>query len=357
MQQKKVHVFVRRLRSDRFLYLAIGLYLLISVLCLAGTRQWQEASYGVYFIPWTNAFLVVMPLLAIAIDICMICLRFPRRRSLAYKRVFSADRIHAFAAGLLLLAAMMIFQGAFTSMKNLLPDFGGGFVDDVVQADIDHWLHFGLDPWRYLYAVAKAEWVLHVVEWSYNVLWFVICFGALFFVATSPKADGIRLRYFLMYMFVWVGLGNVVAGLFLSAGPAFYGFVTGDMGRFAEQLRFLATSTDADSASAYQAYLWQIHVADRAGIGGGISAFPSVHVALIMMNAMFVNEYSRTLGRIAFAYTAFIMMSSVYLAWHYAIDGYVSVALVFLGHHALHFSMSERSACGTAMQVIKPQVA
>jgi membrane-associated phospholipid phosphatase len=38
-------------------------------------------------------------------------------------------------------------------------------------------------------------------------------------------------------------------------------------------------------------------------------------------------EYNRRLGLLAFGYAALITASSVYLAWHYAIDGYASIVL------------------------------
>jgi membrane-associated phospholipid phosphatase len=130
-------------------------------------------------------------------------------------------------------------------------------------------------------------------------------------------------------MLVWVVCGNALAGLFLSAGPAFYGAVTGDEGRFAAQLAFLAHGAQStNSAVTYQTYLWSLHQYGTAGFGSGISAFPSVHVAVAALNALFLWSHSSRLGLIAFAYIAVIVASSVYLAWHYAIDGYASIAII-----------------------------
>ena len=49
-----------------------------------------------------------------------------------------------------------------------------------------------------------------------------------------------------------------------------------------------------------------------------------------MLNALFVWEYSRRLGAVAFVYVAFVAVSSVYLAWHYAIDGYAAAAVAIV---------------------------
>lgn len=321
-----------RLAADRWLYAAIAVYTAIGVALLVATDNQRMLAHGLYVGQWSKMFLFLMPLGAVTFDICFVILRFERRRRLAYRRVFSARRLAALACGVALLMGFMVFQGTFTSIKNVLPVLNGGFPYDRLHADLDRALHFGQDPWRWIYGVAGFGLVRSIVEFNYNVLWFILCFGALFFVATSPAASAVRVRYLTMFMIVWVVCGNVLAGLFLSAGPAYYGLVTGDMARFGEQLAFLSASDWSSSAASYQKYLWQLHAADKAGFGGGISAFPSVHVGLITMNALFAAEYSRRLGVAAFAYVAFVCASSVYLAWHYAIDGYVSILVVIAAY-------------------------
>ncbi|MCP4182981.1 MAG: hypothetical protein GY761_06650, partial [Hyphomicrobiales bacterium] len=67
----------------------------------------------------------------------------------------------------------------------------------------------------------------------------------------------------------------------------------------------------------------------NSGRGVGISAFPSVHVGLITLNALFAREIFPRLAGLAFAYVGIILVSSVYLGWHYAIDGYVAIFVVY----------------------------
>jgi membrane-associated phospholipid phosphatase len=120
----------------------------------------------------------------------------------------------------------------------------------------------------------------------------------------------------------------------------FYGAVTGDLQRFAGLTGFLNTSDWMHSAASYQRYLWSLHEQGIPGFGSGISAFPSMHVALISFNAFFLAEYSKRWGLVAFGYTGLIAVSSVYLGWHYAIDGYAAFALVGLSHFALRWLMA-----------------
>jgi hypothetical protein len=318
------------IRADAGLYLFIAVYTLSGLVFLRAYGAGEQAAYSIYLVYWTTLFALFFPLAAFAGDAAWIVHRFDRKRSLATKRMFSHHRLARLLSGICLLMAFMIFQGTFTSVKNGLSVWQDGFPFDKVQADIDAWLHFGVDPWRWL-AFAQHDFVRIVLEWNYAAVFFTICFGALFFVATSPLAASVRTRYLVCFMLVWIVVGNLLAGLFMSAGPAFYGAVTGDEFRFAQQLEFLARGADwPNSSAAYQDYLWTLHSAGQTGFGSGISAFPSVHVALAMFNALFVWEYSRRFGLLAFAYVALILASSVYLGWHYAIDGYAAIIVTAL---------------------------
>lgn len=333
-----------RMKSDRYFYVITFLYVNIAIYIAWIGGFMSMLSHQIYFDQWTKLFLFFMPSMAILFDVILVILRFDRRRVLALRRVFSPKRIASLVSGVLLLGVLMFFQGSFTSIKNMLPALRGGFLDDRVQADLDAWLHFGVDPWIWLHSLLGHDWVHHALDFNYSLVWFVLCFGALFFVATSPSADGIRKRYLLLFAFVWIVCGNILAGLFLSAGPAFYGRVVGDHARFADLVAFLNKGREQGiSAGTYQAYLWELHQTGNPGFGSGISAFPSMHVGLITLNALFVNQYSRRLGCFAFAYVAVIQISSVYLGWHYAIDGYVSMIVVVSAFYGLAALLRRRS--------------
>ncbi|WP_244423727.1 phosphatase PAP2 family protein [Rhizobium sp. CF122] len=321
--------------ADLWLYLAVAVYFVIGVVLLIADGHAEMMSFGLYFDQWTYLFLFLMPLMAIIFDYAWIFFRFDDRRSLAVRRAFSPQRLAHLFSGMALLMALMIFQGTFTSIKNLLPIIRGGFLYDQWLANLDALLSFGRDPWKLLLSIAGHDAIIKIVDWNYSVLWFVVCFGTLFYVATSPRAASMRVRYISMFMLVWVVCGNILAGIFISAGPVFYGAVTGDEWRFAELATFLALPDGPTAANLFQSYLWSLHAHSTSGFGSGISAFPSVHVGLIALNAFFAAEVSRRLGIIAFCYTAFVMASSVYLGWHYAVDGYASLLVVGVGHFAL----------------------
>lgn len=334
-----VHSFasqtIASIRADAILYLMIVSYALIGLIFLATVGADDRAAYSFYIERWPWIVGIFMPAAAISFDLFWIVHRFNRRRGSVMRKVFGPARLAHFVSGICLLIAFTVFLGTFTSVKNGLSVWQDGFPFDRVQADIDAALHFGVDPWRWLFVVLKDDTVRSVIEWNYGLGFFILCFGTLFFVVTSPRTAHLRMRYLVSYMVMWIIVGNIFAGLFMSAGPAFYGFVTGDLSRFAEQVQFLARDTGGENLAAnYQAILWERYIAGKTGGATGISAFPSMHVALAVFNALFAWEHSRRLGIVATAYAVVIAASSVYLAWHYAIDGYAAAALTVLIYFA-----------------------
>ncbi|MGB6119519.1 MAG: phosphatase PAP2 family protein [Mesorhizobium sp.] len=330
-----------RLIEDRPLFVMIAIYVLLGGLFLIANDATDRIVVLPYLLIWPFLFGIYAPVMAVLGYGARIIHRFDRHRRLAFRRVFRPEIVGYYAGGVVLMLSTIAFQSTFTSIKNGVYAWQGGFIHDRAQADIDKALHFGVDPWRWLYAVGENGALRWIVELNYNVLWFVICYGALFAVAAAPQLARVRIRYFVTYFLTWIIGGNIIAGLFLSAGPAYYGYVTGDAARFAEQLQFLALGGEGrNSAVAYQAYLWDAFTSGNFGFASGISAFPSMHVAMITLNVLFIGEYSRRWAMAGWVYVAFVVASSVYLAWHYAIDGYASVILTFVIYHAVRAVMA-----------------
>ncbi|MEQ1951555.1 phosphatase PAP2 family protein [Mesorhizobium yinganensis] len=355
----KFEIFLREtaayIRADAGIYFFIAVYALAGISLLHLLQAGERAAYGIYVGSGLFMFGLVMPTVVLVFDLCWSVVRFGRRRNLAFSRFLSPRRLAYLVSGLLLMQAMTIFFGTFTSIKNVLPLLHGGFPYDRLHADIDAALHGGVDPWRLIQVAWGSDTVRRLVEWNYHLGWSSICYGTLFFMVTSPRARRLRTRYLVGFMLVWIIVGNLLAGLFLSAGPAFYGLVTGDGQRFAEQLQFLAQGGEtADGTAIYQKYLWLAYINGTAGLATGISAFPSVHVALIGLNAFFLYAFSRKLGMIAFAYVAFVELSSVYLAWHYAIDGYAAIAVAGLIFVAVKKWLPDPGRSATARPPSRP---
>lgn len=63
----------------------------------------------------------------------------------------------------------------------------------------------------------------------------------------------------------------------------------------------------------------------------GISAMPSIHVAIAVAAALWIQRYRvKVLTLVGWTYAAAIYIGSIHLGWHYATDGLVSAPLVLL---------------------------
>jgi len=320
--------FLKEMRYDLLIYLLIGIYTLLTIIYFSINNNLSAMVYLNYTRAFAVICLILCPMVAGLVGTIRIIHRLNSRRRLAFRYMFSPKNLSRFFGGLVLLTAVMVFMGTFTSIKGLLP-YGQGFLYDQWLADIDHLLHFGVDPWQHIHTLFGPN-VIELVELNYGVVWSALWVIAMCWFAISPGAEKYRLRYFVCYILTWIILGNVLAKMFISAGPAYYGLVTGDDLRFADQLIFFAENNkSASSVFHIQAYLWNAYITGTPGLGTGISAFPSVHVGLTTLNALFFQEIFPRWAFVAFAYVGIILLSSVYLGWHYAIDGYVAIVVVY----------------------------
>lgn len=63
----------------------------------------------------------------------------------------------------------------------------------------------------------------------------------------------------------------------------------------------------------------------------GISAMPSIHVAVSVFAALWLQQYRRSFLTLSgWTYAVIIYIGSIHLGWHYATDGFVSAIAVTL---------------------------
>ncbi|MBA3759595.1 MAG: phosphatase PAP2 family protein, partial [Gemmatimonadales bacterium] len=154
-------------------------------------------------------------------------------------------------------------------------------------------------------------------------LWFRLL--ALFIVWQSFRAPSQRrTRTLLAVALVYTLLGNLAALLFSSGGPVYYSRLVGWPDPYAEQAAYLSTIPGL-RATQVQDAIWRWLMTDTYVPFGSISAMPSMHVAAVTVIALACWEYHRWLGAVAWLYVLLILVGSVHLNWHYAIDGYAAI--------------------------------
>ncbi len=243
------------------------------------------------------------------------------RRFAEYRR----EHVPVFrVAGILLNAIIIaVLLSTFWAFKRAIPLFHPFSLDPLFMR-LDAAVHLGRQPWTLLQPVFGSPGATLVIDKLYY-LWFP---SIPIFVAWQGwyRNREVRLQFLLSYVLAWILLGTVMATILSSAGPVYYGGVTAQPSPFAPLMAGLyeIDLTTPLRTLRVQEWLWNGYMG--LGYFQGISAMPSMHVALAVLYALVSFKANRWLGWLFVAYTAVILIGSVRLGWHYAIDGYVSIA-------------------------------
>jgi len=214
---------------------------------------------------------------------------------------------------------------AFTALKHKIPEYVPFFADRIL-ADIDRTMHF-VDPWVIAHQILPGG-LSGMLGFLYGPYWFIQWIGVIVLMAFS-RNDALRATYLTAFTVSFAFLSTVARTSMNSAGPIFYDRLLGGI-RFEPLIQVLETEPGGRSALSIADYLWASYRDQTAVFGGGISAMPSLHVAVAFLNALLSSKVHPVLGILGWGYAAIVMFGSVYLGWHYAVDGYLSIAFVLV---------------------------
>jgi hypothetical protein len=236
--------------------------------------------------------------------------------------------------GLIAFTPLMV---SFAALKNDIPLISP-FSWDATFAHWDTVIGFGRAPWEWLQPLLGHPPVTAAINLVYDG-WFAVMFGALIWQAFSAREGNLRMQFLLAFAFSWFFGGNILAVVFSSAGPCYYGLLhlppDAYVGPYAAQMAYLR-----DAAQHWP--VWSIGVQDalwRSYAGGdavvsGISAMPSMHVIVAVIVMMLGWRTHRLMGWALTGFAVVIIVGAVHLAWHYAVDTIAGAALGFLFWYA-----------------------
>ncbi|APX24362.1 MULTISPECIES: phosphatase PAP2 family protein [Salipiger] len=242
-------------------------------------------------------------------------------------------------------AATFALHFGFTLFKTTMPEIVPHYADPYLAA-VDAWLHGQSDPWSVIDRLIGSARMIQLTP-LYQGPWLVAAFlFPVILVASDDNPERVK-RYLVLYCCSWIVIGNIIALGGMSVGPVFYD-------RFYGSARFEGLTRTLDEAGLahttmgmLQDYLWSMFAAGREGFGTGISAFASVHVSVATVIALYCGERSPLLAVPSGLFCGMVLLLSVWSGYHYAVDGYVSIATVALIWAGLR-RWSRSSATGKA---------
>ena len=233
------------------------------------------------------------------------------------------DRLVPFAIISIVLPVMAAcFTGWKVWLNAELP-----FSWDASLARWDVVIHGGRPPSDYLHPLVEIPAVFGAMEWFYDIGWAAFLHAVITWQALRAQSVD-RTRFLVAFALAWPVAGLVVAGSLMSAGPCYYEHVVSGPNPYE---RFMATlTTNSRLAVPLQDDLWNLYASRNVSTpGGGISAMPSLHVLTTAIAAIALWRHGRAWRIASITIVTLVLLGSVLLGWHYAVDGYVAVLIAF----------------------------
>lgn len=231
------------------------------------------------------------------------------------------------AAGIPMMAVAIVLLPYFSKMKSAIPLFND-YTWDARFIAWDRAIFFGHDAWEVLQPVLGYPVVTALLALLYH-LWFLLLYPGVMFFAFAMIDSQVRRQFFLSYVLSWTLIGGFMATMLASVGPVFVGPMFGDT-TFDAQMAYLNAANEQVPVMTLrvQAMLLEWYASAQDGLGSGITAMPSMHCAIAFLYWIAMRRISKAWGAFFAVFFFITWISSVHLAYHYAVDGLVSLLAV-----------------------------
>lgn len=324
-RRRMLKAFVRRALRQNAMFLFLSSIYILVALVLSSVFDIRHSLF-VYEILWISAAFLVfvmayvansertralerLPHLNVIVDDSM------RRR--LYRRI-------ALAAPVFIV--FPLFISSFTSIKASIGEINPYDVDHALMV-VDRFLHGGVSAWRIFHPFVGYPAITAFISLVYEA-WFPVLALVVVVVAMSTSRIGLRNQFLVALVLTWAILGTLFPLLLPAGGPCFYGLLYPDRpDPYRPLMEYLAAANEIHSIRVLdlQQMLWADFEARTLRPGSGISATPSMHVAIAMLIALYAWRIGRKVGFAATVFVSLTFVATVHLGWHYAVDGYISM--------------------------------
>jgi hypothetical protein len=204
------------------------------------------------------------------------------------------------------LALATLLTLTFAGGRTILPVY---WADPMLER-AEVFIHFGETPfYRMVPFLTAHPAIAHAIWFNYHAYYLLLAIAVPAFIAVLPPSAN-RTRFMWASLFNVVLLAHLTAAAFGSRGPVYHDACVPDM------LRGMGLTTLVAGQEAYR---------QSANELLGITAAPSMHLAITTHWLLVARAWRRWTLWITGPYVAFMLVGSVVTGWHWALDGYAGI--------------------------------